>query len=887
MASYCPHCGASAPDEARFCMKCGKERPADPATPDPATPDPATPDAATPDPAAPAPEDAVPAPPSSPPPPAYTPTAVSLTAPALPAPPAAPAGPAAPSPVGAFLGRTFRGDWLGSVQAALWPLVLLLTGSVALAIPAYGQDDDAVVDFTDRLRISLALLLQSVGGGFELSGREERPGLGGSDGLDGSGGLDGPGGLGGSGGLGLGSDGSASAAEGSASLHFAPLTMTVVFLVALFIGVRVLRTRLVARGAGQPGGTSGLEAAVRVALLVTVGVLGLALFAQPEIEGIQLSSSPVLAALGALLLGLGVSYGVLHRLDLHHWLAARPGAQSVIRAAGAAVRALAVVLALSAVVTFVCLTQVDDLARITDLDDTEFSPLLVAFLVLPNLAVTALGIGWGAGAEASVSGTGSAYGGGRESASFGLSELGDVTNDWAIVGALALGLVCALTIGLFAARRCAGRGEQLLAAGVFFGFFLLLAGFSGIGVELSGQALDGSSGFGGSGAERSGSVEAGLGVPEVLLFGLLWIVPAALLGPFLLRMAGQPGAVPVGPVPGYAPSYALSSAPDQPRPGTPPTPGTPPAGTPEAATPPSGTPAPDTPPPGTPPHGTPPPGTPPVGTPTPAYSQPTVSAYAPHAFQIGQQPQPQPQPPAAGGRGRSGIWVATLVGALVLGGGVAAGVLLWQDTGDDKADGAGKDDGPAVTRSEGPSPSGSASPSPLTSPTPSPSASTDPGVVGGTEVPAGTERVTDPEGFSFAVPDGWTRQSVNPERPGQITYTGTTGREEFLVGVVTDAPYTSYGNFTNIEKHTKSASDKSDYERIRLERNTFQGRSGAIWEYTYTDDVGRTIHALNQSYIAENGTEYAIQLSWREDFWSTGQGEQTHRTALDTWRLTG
>ncbi|MGV2922426.1 zinc-ribbon domain-containing protein, partial [Streptomyces alfalfae] len=26
MASYCPHCGAAAPDEARFCMKCGKER---------------------------------------------------------------------------------------------------------------------------------------------------------------------------------------------------------------------------------------------------------------------------------------------------------------------------------------------------------------------------------------------------------------------------------------------------------------------------------------------------------------------------------------------------------------------------------------------------------------------------------------------------------------------------------------------------------------------------------------------------------------------------------------------------------------------------------------------------------------------------------------------
>ncbi|MGB8944364.1 MAG: zinc-ribbon domain-containing protein, partial [Streptomyces sp.] len=27
MASNCPHCGAPTPDEARFCMKCGRERP--------------------------------------------------------------------------------------------------------------------------------------------------------------------------------------------------------------------------------------------------------------------------------------------------------------------------------------------------------------------------------------------------------------------------------------------------------------------------------------------------------------------------------------------------------------------------------------------------------------------------------------------------------------------------------------------------------------------------------------------------------------------------------------------------------------------------------------------------------------------------------------------
>ncbi|WAL97211.1 hypothetical protein [Streptomyces sp. Je 1-369] len=648
--------------------------------------------------------------------------------------------------------------------------------------------------------------------------------------------------------------------EGTASLHLVPLTMTALWLVALYIGVRVLRTRVIARGATRHSTTAGLEAAVRVALLVTVGVLGLALFAQPEIEGVELSSSPVLAALGALLLGLAVSSAVLLRVDTSVWarVTARPGAQSLIRATGTALRALVVVLVLCSVVAFISLAQVDDLSEITDLDDSGVSPLLVALLILPNLAVTALGIGWGAGAEASVHGSSSMYGSGRESGSFGLSELGDVTNDWAIVGALALGLVCALTIGVLAARRCVGRGEQLLAAGVFFGSVLLLAGFSGIGVEVSGQAFDGGSGFGGSSSGGGGSVETGLSVPEVLLFGLLWTIPAVLLAPYLLQMTGGHATPPTPPA--YAPLPATPQTPPTETPQTPPT---------QTPPPPTSSPAPT-------------PATPTAPTQTAAtYSPPPThpTHLNPQSHQPHQPLHPLPTKP----RNRATTWVVTIAVALVVGGGATAGALLWRDTGDDKAGNAGKDNKPPASRSEDPSgdPVNGPTDNPTADPTvdPTPSASPNPD-------PEGTDRVTDPEGFSFAVPEGWTRQPVNPERPGQITYAGSTGREEFLVGVVADAPYTSYDNFRNIEKHTKTAPDKSDYDRVRMEENTFQGRDGALWEYTYTDEGGRTIHALNQSYVAENGTEYAIQLSWREDFWPAGEGAKTHTAALDTWRLT-
>lgn len=242
-----------------------------------------------------------------------------------------------------------------------------------------------------------------------------------------------------------------------------------------------------------------------------------------------------------------------------------------------------------------------------------------------------------------------------------------------------------------------------------------------------------------------------------------------------------------------------------------------------------------------------------------------------------------PYAPAPKPRGSAGIWVATIAGAFVIGGGAAAGILFWQDGGgDDKTDGAAKGASASASRP------GPQDPSPVASEateSPEPSASAGSGDLGVVNVPEGSEIMTDPEGFSFAAPAGWRREPVDPQRPGQITYAGSTGREEFLVGVVTDAPYTSYENFLNIEKHTKSAPDKSDYQRVRLERNTFQGRSGAIWEYTYTDEADRTIHAIDQSYIAENGTEYAIQFSWREDFLPAGEGAKTHRTALDTWRL--
>ncbi|MFI8926650.1 zinc-ribbon domain-containing protein [Streptomyces sp. NPDC053474] len=842
MSSYCPHCGAPSPDEARFCMKCGRERlpeptgeasdAAPPAAPQgpprdapaeaPSHPEtlvvPPAPVAAPPPTAPPTP----PAPPSpaAPPAPAAAPVAAAAPHPAAPA--YAPA-PAAPSPVGAFLGRTARGDWAGSAQAALWPLAALLISALVCATPKYGQDDEDFVGFADRLRIALAFVLQAVGGRLEFSGTDEETGL----------------------------DGSVSqrVVEGTFGVHLVPLTVTALFIGGLVIGARILRNRLRLRGQSLPGSTAGLEAAVRVGLLTALGVLVLALFGQPEIQRVEVSSGPLLAMLGALALALGVSAAVLHRDGAAPWLATRPGAQFFTRALGASLRALALVLVLSSVTAYFSVTQIDAFngdseVPGSDVSDDRVSPYFVALLLLPNLGLHALGLGWGAPLKSEAS-RGSRYGGygdSGESESFGLSKLGDLVNSGAVVGALALGLVCALVIAFVGARRCARRGEQILAAGLSFGLILLLAAVGGLGVETTARQR----GLGGE--TSSGSFDAGVSMPDLLLFGLLWVAGAVLVAAvFTARGSGAP-PVPPGLPPGQSPPGQLP----------PPAPGAAGPGAPAAY----------------------------------AVPGPYDPSAAPTQGVLASPPAPARQ------RGRAGVWALTLAVALLVGGGTTAGIVVWQEnqsTSDgagtsDKArqdaagtgtgsDDDGKNDGPAASRTDEPSRT------PPTEPARPSDGESGGESAGDAAVPPGSERVTDPKGFSFAAPEGWSSRAG--DNPTQSMYAGASGAENFLVGVIPNADYTSYENLTNMEEHAEKDPDKSDYRRIRLEDNTFQGRAGAVWEYTYTDKSGRKIHAIDQSYVTADGTEYAIQLSWRAKVWSTERGTRTHRTALDTWRTTG
>jgi hypothetical protein len=354
-----------------------------------------------------------------------------------------------------------------------------------------------------------------------------------------------------------------------------------------------------------------------------------------------------------------------------------------------------------------------------------------------------------------------------------------------------------------------------------------------------------------SGGSAGGTAQVGLSIPDALLFGLLWIFVAAFVAPYVVRRAGgRMGVSAVTAVPG------MTAPPVQ---GIPPMPGGPvPAA---APVPPSPTPSPYDP-----------------SSYDPSPSDP--SPYDLHTVHLGHQPLPSPSVPltplTSKPRSRALVWTVTLAIAFVVGGGAAAGVLVWQDH---RTKGASaSDDKPEATSTPTAQPTQSETPTPTPTPTEEP---TDKASTEAAELPDSYHQLTDPMGFSLAVPDVWAREGV--KNGTQVTYAGSTGLEHIQVGVIANAGYTSYDNFLTLEKTAKKKD--TDYRRITLESNTFQGRAGAIWEYTYTDESGRTVHAKDQSYVADDGTEYAIMLVGYDDMWESDLAG-TFQVALDSWQLT-
>ncbi|MEU3404653.1 serine/threonine-protein kinase [Streptomyces sp. NPDC006670] len=132
--------------------------------------------------------------------------------------------------------------------------------------------------------------------------------------------------------------------------------------------------------------------------------------------------------------------------------------------------------------------------------------------------------------------------------------------------------------------------------------------------------------------------------------------------------------------------------------------------------------------------------------------------------------------------------------------------------------------------------------------------------------PEGYTEVTDPEGFTLFVPKGWKRR-VNGD---QIDYTGDEGKHFIRIAVDTTPDYDNpYMHLLDLEKQVKA---RMDYKRQSLNQNTFRSSTrAALWDFSWTEKgtLAGPRRAIDQMYIAPDGTEYGVYMSGPAADWDT------------------
>lgn len=136
--------------------------------------------------------------------------------------------------------------------------------------------------------------------------------------------------------------------------------------------------------------------------------------------------------------------------------------------------------------------------------------------------------------------------------------------------------------------------------------------------------------------------------------------------------------------------------------------------------------------------------------------------------------------------------------------------------------------------------------------------------------PAGYSEVTDPAGFTLFVPDGWKRQMDGD----QIDYTPDNGKHFIRIASDATPDYDNpYMHLLDLEKQLKQ---RTDYKRQKLNQNTFQDSTrAALWDFTWTEKGAHAgpRRAIEQMYIAPDGTEYAVYMSGPAADWQTTRAQ--------------
>ncbi|WP_424212361.1 serine/threonine-protein kinase [Streptomyces sp. BI20] len=145
-------------------------------------------------------------------------------------------------------------------------------------------------------------------------------------------------------------------------------------------------------------------------------------------------------------------------------------------------------------------------------------------------------------------------------------------------------------------------------------------------------------------------------------------------------------------------------------------------------------------------------------------------------------------------------------------------------------------------------------------------------------VRAGHHRVSDPAGFTIAVPDGWYRAAGGTS--GQIDYKSPDGTGRLRIGVT---PADPRGVLAHFRELSATAERLDDYRVVDLSRTEFRGWDAARWEFDWTEKDTQT-YGLNHGFVAPDGKEYAMYITGPVEDYRPLQ--RVLDVALDTWSLT-
>ncbi|MFD0307662.1 serine/threonine-protein kinase [Streptomyces sp. NPDC127119] len=159
---------------------------------------------------------------------------------------------------------------------------------------------------------------------------------------------------------------------------------------------------------------------------------------------------------------------------------------------------------------------------------------------------------------------------------------------------------------------------------------------------------------------------------------------------------------------------------------------------------------------------------------------------------------------------------------------------------------------------------------------PSPSASEESSGSGGSEDDSeggsgsGVESThKDGQGFEIGLPKGWKYQSTSA---AGARFAGPDG-QKLLVGWTTTPKDDPVADWKNQEQFMQ----RSQYQRIRIEKVDYRGWNTADWEFTYVDG-GTKYRSIDRGFVVNDSQGYALMYTAKDSKWDTGLRKDTWRT---------